>query len=35
VIYLYERRPLAHWAVNAGYQVLAYTLMGAILGIWH
>lgn len=35
VIYLYERRPLAHWAVNAGYQVLAYTLMGAILGTWH
>jgi len=35
VIYLYERRPLAHWAINAGYQVLAYTVMGAILGIWH
>ncbi len=34
VIYLYERRSLAHWAINAGYQVLAYTLMGAILGIW-
>ncbi len=35
VIYLYERRSLAHWAVNAGYQVVSYTVMGAILGVWH
>ncbi len=34
VIYLYERRPLAHWAVNAGYQMIAYAVMGAILGAW-
>lgn len=32
VIYLFERRPIAHWAVNAGYAVLAYTGMGAIIG---
>ena len=34
VTYLFERRPLGHWAVNAGYQVLAFLLMGAILGAW-
>ncbi len=34
VVYLFERRPLAHWAVNSGYQVLAYLVMGAILGAW-
>lgn len=34
VVYLFERRPLAHWAVNAGYQVTAYLLMGLILGLW-
>lgn len=35
VVYLFERRPLAHWAVNSGYQVVAYLVMGAILGVWH
>lgn len=34
VVYLFERRPLSHWAVNSGYQVLAYLVMGAILGVW-
>jgi hypothetical protein len=34
VVYLFERRPMAHWAVNAGYQVTAYLLMGLILGLW-
>lgn len=32
VVYLFERRPLAHWAVNSGYWVVAYLVMGAILG---
>ena len=32
VVYLFEQRPLAHWAVNAGYQVVSYLLMGGILG---
>lgn len=35
VVYLFEQRPLAHWAVNAGYHVIAFTIMGAILGAWH
>lgn len=34
VIYLFEQRPLKLWLVNAGYQVLTYTLMGALLGVW-
>jgi hypothetical protein len=34
VIYLFEQRPLGHWAVNAGYHVVSYSLMGLILGAW-
>lgn len=34
VIYLFEQRPFAHWAVNAAYHVVAFTLMGVILGYW-
>jgi hypothetical protein len=32
VVYLFEQRPLGHWAVNAGYQIVGYLLMGGILG---
>jgi hypothetical protein len=35
VTYLFERRPLGHWGVNAGYQTVAFLIMGAILGAWH
>ena len=34
IIYLFERRPLLLLLVNGGYQVVAYTAMGAILGAW-
>jgi magnesium-transporting ATPase (P-type) len=34
VVYLFEQRPFAHWAVNAGYNVVSFTLMGAVLGAW-
>jgi hypothetical protein len=34
VVYLFEHRPFGHWAVNAGYQIVAYTLMGVIIGAW-
>jgi hypothetical protein len=34
VVYLFEHRPFSHWAVNAGYQTAAFTIMGAILGLW-
>ena len=34
VIYLFEQRSLKLWLINSGYQVLAYTLMGGVLGVW-
>jgi hypothetical protein len=34
VVYLFEQRPLSRWAVNAGYHVVSFTMMGAILGAW-
>ena len=34
VVYLFEQRPLSHWAVNAFYHIVSYTIMGAILGAW-
>lgn len=30
--YLFERRPLELWVINAGYNVVAFTAMGAIIG---
>lgn len=34
VIYLFEQRPLQLWFINAGYQILNFAAMGAILGAW-
>lgn len=34
VIYLFEQRSFKLWLINSGNQVLSYTVMGAILGIW-
>lgn len=34
VVYLFEQRSLKLWLINSGYQVVAYTMMGAILGAW-
>jgi len=34
VVYLFEQRPFAHWAVNAGYHVVSFLVMGVILGLW-
>ncbi len=31
---LFERRPVALWAINAGYQTLAFTLYGLVFGLW-
>lgn len=33
--FLFERRPLALTAIDAGYHAVAYTAMGALLGAWH
>jgi uncharacterized SAM-binding protein YcdF (DUF218 family) len=32
VVYLFERRPVRHFAINAGYAIVAFTAMGAIVG---
>jgi uncharacterized membrane protein YpjA len=34
VLYLFERRPLAHFWINAGYLAVTFAAMGAILGAW-
>lgn len=34
VIYLFEQRPRGHWFVNASYLIVAFIVMGAILGAW-
>jgi hypothetical protein len=31
--YAFERKSLRHWAINAGYFVVQFTVMGAILGL--
>jgi hypothetical protein len=35
VVYLFERRPFTLLLINGGYNVVTFTLMGAILGAWH
>jgi hypothetical protein len=32
--YLFERRPLKLFLINAGYHAVAFTVMGGILGVW-
>lgn len=34
VIYLFEQRPLKLWLINAGYQVVNFSIMGSIIGAW-
>ena len=34
VTYLFERRALRLWLLNAGYLTLGFTVMGGILGAW-
>lgn len=31
---LFERRPAALWAINAGYHTLAFSLFGLVFGLW-
>ena len=33
--YLYQRKSITLWAIDAGYQVTFLALIGAILGAWH
>ena len=32
---LFEHRPLKLFLINAGYNLIIYTIIGAILGAWH
>jgi Protein of unknown function (DUF1761) len=34
VIYLFEQRPLKLFFINAGYQIVNFAAMGAIIGAW-
>jgi hypothetical protein len=34
ITYLFERRPLRLFLINAGYHAVAFTIMGAIIGVW-
>ncbi len=34
VTYLFERKSLRLFLINAGYHAVAFTIMGAILGVW-
>jgi len=34
IVYLFEQRPRLHWFINASYLVVAFIVMGAILGAW-
>ncbi len=34
IIYLFEQRPLKLWLINAGYQVVNFSAMGAVIGAW-
>ena len=33
MVYTFERKPLKLWLINAGYHVVAYTVMGLIIGL--
>jgi hypothetical protein len=35
VTYLFERKSFRLWAINAGYHLVSFTVMGGIVGVWH
>ena len=35
ILYLFERRSMRLFAINAGYHAVTFTVMGGILGLWH
>jgi hypothetical protein len=35
IVYLFERKPMKLLLINGGYHVVAYVVMGTILGAWH
>lgn len=35
ILYLFERKSMRLFLINAGYHAVTFTLMGGILGLWH
>lgn len=35
IISLFENRPFLYVLINGGYMIVAFTVMGAIIGAWH
>ena len=35
IVYLFEKRSMKLFLINAGYQAVTYTVMGGILGLWN
>ena len=35
VTYLFDRKSFRHWAIDAGYHAVSFTVMGGIVGVWH
>lgn len=33
--YVFEAKPLKLWCINAGYQVVLFSVMGLVIGAWH
>jgi hypothetical protein len=33
--YVFEDRSFAFWAINAGYHLVQFTIIGLVLGLWH
>lgn len=33
--YLYQRKSITLWLIDAGYQITFLAMMGAVLGVWH
>lgn len=35
IVYLFEKRSMRLFLINAGYQAITFTVMGGILGLWN
>jgi ABC-type microcin C transport system permease subunit YejE len=35
IISLFENRPFLYVLINGGYMIVSFTVMGAIIGVWH
>lgn len=35
ILFLFEKKSFKLWLIDAGYHAVTFTIMGAILGVWH